>query len=62
MELMMRSIRTVKSSERKLSRAAVLKRFKSRQIKAWVIENPAGCPEKGVKLQTHSVVSITVMT
>lgn len=43
---MMRSMRTVKSPEKKLSRAALLKRFKSRQIKACVIENPVGCHEK----------------
>lgn len=45
-ELMTRTTRIVKPSERKLSRAALLKRFKSRQIKACVIENPAGCHEK----------------
>lgn len=47
---MMRTIGIVKSSERKLSRAALLKRFKSRQIKACVIENPAGCLEKRGKI------------
>lgn len=47
---MTRCIRIVKSSERKLPRAALLKRFKSRQIKACVIENPAGCLEKRGKI------------
>lgn len=47
---MMGSIKIVKSSERKLSRAALLKRFKSRQIKACVIENPFGCHEKRGKI------------
>lgn len=47
---MMRSIRIVKSSERKLSRAALLKRFKSRQIKACVTENPTGCHEREGKI------------
>lgn len=47
---MMRSIRIVKSSKRKLSRAALLKRFKSREIKACVTENAEGCLEKGDKI------------
>lgn len=46
---MTRSVRIVKSSERTLSRAALLKSFKSRQIKACVTENPAGCLESGGK-------------
>lgn len=47
---MMRSIKIIKSAERKLSRVALLKCFKSRQIKAQVTENPAGCHEKGDKI------------
>lgn len=47
---MMRSIRIIKSSKRKLSRAVLLRSFKSRQIKACVIENPAGCQEKRGKI------------
>lgn len=46
----MRSIRTVKSSGRKLSRALQLKRFKSRPIKACVTENPTGCHKRRCKI------------
>lgn len=47
---MTRSIRIIKSSETKLSRAALLKSFKSRQIKACVTENPGGCRVKRGKI------------
>lgn len=59
---MTRPIRIIKSSETKLSRAALLKSFKSREIKAYVTENPAGCHETRSKIATHSVVSIIVIT
>ena len=47
---MMRSMKIIKDSERNLSRAALLKSFKSRQIKACVTENPACCHEKRGKI------------